>query len=97
MKKLKLFINNKWEDSSDGKVFRTIDPSKKEYIAELPLANSIDVDNAVKAARDSFTKGGWSELDPNDRANYMLKAVDILKKRSKEIAPRGLLLLVKRL
>ncbi|MCL5069916.1 MAG: aldehyde dehydrogenase family protein [Actinobacteria bacterium] len=86
MKELKLFINNKWVDSSDGKVFKTIDPSKNEEIAQLPVATPEDVDNAVKAAKNAFTKGGWPELDADKRADYMLKAADIIKRRAKELA-----------
>lgn len=86
MKKLKLFIGNKWSDSSDGKVFRTSDPSKNEIIAELALATREDVDRAVKAADKAFKTSGWPELDADERADYLLKAAEIIRKRSEELA-----------
>lgn len=86
MKKLKLFINNQWVDSSSGAIFKTLDPSNKQEIAELPLASKEDVDAAVKAAKNAFFKGGWPELDANDRADLLIKAADIIKKRAKELA-----------
>jgi acyl-CoA reductase-like NAD-dependent aldehyde dehydrogenase len=86
MQKFKLFINNEWVDSSDGKVFQSIDPSRNEPIAELSLANDRDVDAAVKAAKKAFESGIWSDLDPDKRADYMLKAADIMRKRLKELA-----------
>ncbi|MBM3707926.1 MAG: aldehyde dehydrogenase [Actinobacteria bacterium] len=86
MKKLKLFIGNKWVPSSNNEVFKSYDPSNNEVIAELPLANSIDVDNAVKAAKNAFFNGGWPELDADKRAEYLIKAGQIIKKRAKELA-----------
>ncbi|MFB0520407.1 MAG: aldehyde dehydrogenase [Desulfatiglandales bacterium] len=86
MKKLNLFINNEWVDSSDKKVFQSLDPSKNEPIAELPIATEKDVDTAVKTARKTFESGVWSELDADERADYMLKAAGIMGKRLKELA-----------
>jgi len=85
MKKLKLFINNKWVDASDGKTFKTFDPSKKEAIAELALASSKDVNDAVIAARNAFNNG-WPELDADERANYLIKAASIMRRRKKELS-----------
>ena len=85
MKKLKLFINNQWVDASDGKTFKTFDPSKNEAIAELALASEKDVDNAVKAARNAFNNG-WPDLDADERADYLVKAADIMRRRKMELA-----------
>ncbi|MCD6575379.1 aldehyde dehydrogenase [Candidatus Aerophobetes bacterium] len=86
MQKFKFFINNQWVDSVDGKTYQVVDPSKNEPIAEVALANEKDVDRAVKAAREAFDKGIWSELDGDERAEYMLKVAELMKKRKKELA-----------
>jgi len=86
MQKFKFFINNQWVDSVDGKTYQVVDPSKNEPIAEVALANEKDVDRAVKAAREAFNKGIWSELDGDERAEYMLKVAELMKKRNKELA-----------
>ena len=86
MKRFKMFVNNEWIEASDGGTFLTLDPSKNEPIAELPAATKDDVDNAVKAAENAFKSGIWSELDGDERAEYMLKAANIMKKRAKELA-----------
>jgi len=86
MQKFKFFINNQWVDSIDGKTYQVVDPSKNEPIAEVALANEKDVDRAVKAAREAFDKGIWSELDGDERAEYMLKVAELMKKRKKELA-----------
>lgn len=86
MQKFKLFIDNEWVDSSDKKTFQSMNPSKNEPIAELSMASEADVDRAVKVARKTFDSGVWSELDGDQRAEYMLKAAQIMRKRLKELA-----------
>ncbi len=86
MQEFKLFINNEWVSSSDNKKFESLDPSKNLPIAELHLAGEKDVDIAVKAAKKTFESGVWSDLDPDKRADIMLKVADIMRKRLKELA-----------
>lgn len=86
MQKFKFLINNEWVDASSGKTYQVLDPSKNEPIAEVALADKEDVDRAVKAAREAFNKGIWSELDGDKRAEYMLKAAELMRKRTKELA-----------
>ncbi len=86
MQKLKLFINNQWSDASDRGTFTSLDPSKNEPIAELAAATPKDVDRAVQAAKQAFDSGVWSDLDPDKRAEIMLKAADIMRRRLKELA-----------
>lgn len=86
MKNLKLFINNEWVDAEAEKSFTSINPADNEPIAELALASDADAEKAVKAAKDTFESGVWSELDGDSRANYMLKAADIIRRRAKELA-----------
>jgi aldehyde dehydrogenase (NAD+) len=86
MEKFKLFINNEWVEPEGKKYFQSFNPSKNEPIAELPLASKSDVDKAVKAAKKAFDSGVWSDIDPDKRADVMLKAADIMRKRLKELA-----------
>lgn len=86
MNTFKLFINNEWADSSDKSTFQSLDPSTNRPIAELSSACRQDVDKAVKAAKDTFDSRAWSGLDGDERADYMLKAADIMRRRSKELA-----------
>ena len=81
MKNFKLFINNEWVDSSDGKTFISYNPSTGEELAELALAGKEDVDKAVKAAKAAAP--GWKNTNGDTRANLMMKALDIMKRRGK--------------
>jgi acyl-CoA reductase-like NAD-dependent aldehyde dehydrogenase len=86
MQEFKLFINNRWESSLEKKTFQSLDPSKNEPIAELHMAGEKDVDRAVQAAKKAFERGVWSDRDPDDRADLMLKAAEIMRRRLKELA-----------
>lgn len=86
MQKFKLFINNKWVDAEGGKTFISKNPARNEEIAELASASKADVDKAVQTAKKVFESGVWSDLDGDVRANYMLKAAEIMRRRLKELA-----------
>ena len=49
-----LLIGGKWEDSSNGKTFGTINPSNQKYLGDVPLADEKDVNRAVKAGKKAF-------------------------------------------
>jgi len=84
--RLKLFIDNDWTDPSSATWFTTFDPSTGAPLAKVAEASAADVDRAVKAAKAAFDSGSWSEADPDERADAMLRAAAILKRRSDEFA-----------
>jgi aldehyde dehydrogenase (NAD+) len=86
MEKFKLFIDNEWTEGEGKTYFQSLDPSRNEPIAELAVATKADVDKAVKAAKKAFDSGVWSDIDPDKRADIMLKAAGIMRKRLKELA-----------
>ena len=86
MQTFKLFINNEWVDSSDNQVFQCLNPSNDEPIAELSCATESHVDSAVESAKEAFHSGVWSNLDADERADYMLKAAELMRKRLRELA-----------
>jgi len=84
MKKWKLFIDNSWVDPSDGEYFSSRSPATGEVLGEYASANAADVRKACDSSRSAFD--GWSRLDPDRRAEIMLKAAAIMRKREKELA-----------
>ena len=84
MKEFKLFINNEWVDAKDGKTFISYDPATGEPIAELACASKEDVDKAAAVAKATFESGVWSDMDPEERGEYLRKAADILRRRADE-------------
>ncbi|MGA2547654.1 MAG: aldehyde dehydrogenase family protein [Rectinemataceae bacterium] len=86
MRDFKLFIDDEWVDAIEEKRIEVIDPAKAEKIATVPAAGPKDVDRAVVAAKRAFESGVWSGLSSDERADLMLKAAAILRRRAPEFA-----------
>ena len=86
MKRYRHYINNSWVESSDGGWFTDVNPANGQKIAEFCAATREDVDRAVAAAKQAYDSGIWSDLDANVRAEYMLKAAKIMRRRQGELA-----------
>ena len=80
MKEYKHYINNKWEDASNGKTFTTTDPSSGEEVNRFAQGTQDDVEKACLAAREAFNRGVWSGLNPDERAEYLLKVASIIRR-----------------
>jgi len=59
-----LFIGGRWEISSSGKTFPTINPATEEVLAEVAEGTAEDVDRAVQAARRALESGPWARWTP---------------------------------
>ncbi|XP_066925320.1 aldehyde dehydrogenase 1A1-like [Clytia hemisphaerica] len=83
----KLFINNEWCDSASGKTFPTINPANNQEICQLQEADKVDVDLAVKAARDAFEFGSeWRSMAAAQRSALMGKLVELVQRDSDKLA-----------
>jgi aldehyde dehydrogenase (NAD+) len=80
-----LFIDGREVQSSDGGVFRTINPATEEVIAEVAKATTADVDRAIRAARRA-QRTRWGNLPGRERAKYLFRIARILQERSRELA-----------
>ncbi|MEZ8824726.1 aldehyde dehydrogenase [Vibrio amylolyticus] len=66
--------------------FPTIAPHNKSVIGAIESGSSDIVNLAVRAARESFNKGEWSNLNPAERKDVMYKWVALLEKHAEELA-----------
>ncbi|MGZ4210557.1 MAG: aldehyde dehydrogenase family protein [Actinomycetota bacterium] len=82
----KMFIGGEWVDAASGETFATIDPALDEEITQVPLAGAEDVARAVKAARDAFESGKWSNLEPRKRAGVLYKIADAIQSKATALA-----------
>ena len=57
---LQLFIGGKWCSSKKEETFDTVDPGTGEVLARVSHAKSVDVDEAVQAAKQAFRQTGWA-------------------------------------
>jgi acyl-CoA reductase-like NAD-dependent aldehyde dehydrogenase len=82
----KMFIGGQWVDAASQETFATIDPSRDEELARVPLAGPEDVERSVSVARDAFEDGRWSDLEPRKRAGVLYKIADALQANAAAIA-----------
>lgn len=82
MKKYLQYINNQWVENSES--FLSYNKANGQVVNEFCSASLENVDAACKAAR-SATKV-WAGMDSDARAEYMMKAASIMKRRQREMA-----------
>ncbi|MEM7105639.1 MAG: aldehyde dehydrogenase family protein [Bacteroidota bacterium] len=82
--KFGLFIDGKWVKSSSGEFFKSINPSNKNFLAELSEANQKDVDKAVAAAKKALP--GWVKAGGHARARYLYAIARQIQKHSRLFA-----------
>jgi len=81
----KLFINGKFVAPKSGKYFPTINPATGKVLAKIAEANAKDVDLAVLAARNAYSKV-WSKMPAAERGKYLYRIARILQERAREFA-----------
>lgn len=67
-----------------GSIFRSIDPSTAQPLADIHAASYPDIDRAIQSAQRAFHD--WSKTPPIARSRVLLKAVQLLRDRNNEIA-----------
>ncbi|RLA04117.1 MAG: aldehyde dehydrogenase family protein [Gammaproteobacteria bacterium] len=77
-----LYINGQWTKPNGSGTDQVINPATEEVVAKVPYGDETDVDNAVQAARAAFD--AWSTTPSAERADYLRKIADEMKKRSAE-------------
>ncbi|MFQ6171941.1 aldehyde dehydrogenase family protein [Oryzobacter sp. R7] len=80
-----LFIGGEFVDASGGTPFKTVNPATEETLAEVSEATPEDVDSAVRAARQAYTRV-WSRMSGADRGKYLYRIARILQERAREFA-----------
>ena len=78
------FINGKFVNQKDAKLIASLDPSNGDLLANIEVASSTQLDNAVKAARKA--QPGWQSLGGHGRAKVLYALARLLQKNSRLIA-----------
>ncbi len=82
----KIFIGGEWVKPSTGKAITLVNPNTEQPVGRVAEAVETDMDRAVEAARKAFDAGPWPATPPAERAKYLYRLADALKKREPEIA-----------
>jgi aminomuconate-semialdehyde/2-hydroxymuconate-6-semialdehyde dehydrogenase len=79
------FINNEFVPARSGGTFEVVDPATEQLTTMAARGDVLDVEAAVKAAKDAFDGGAWSRAKPSFRRKVLFKAADLIEARSDEI------------
>ncbi len=80
-----LYVGGEMVEPAAGALAPTINPATGEQLAEVSVADAVDVDRAVAAARAAW-EGGWRYLSGAERAKYLYRVARLLQERAREFA-----------
>ncbi len=83
-RRFRLFIDGRWADSHDGRVFETVNPATAKPLAQVALGGQADVDAAVAAARRALP--AWRATSGHTRARYLYAIARQVQKHSRLLA-----------
>ncbi|CAN6248957.1 unnamed protein product [Urochloa humidicola] len=84
-----LFIGGGWREPSLGRRLPAINPATEATIGDIPAATAEDVEIAVAAARDAFSRDGgrhWSRAPGAVRAKFLRAIAAKIKDRKSDLA-----------
>src|ERR1700740_660296 len=79
VKTYQMYINGEWVDSKSAKTFPVYDPAVEEIIAQVPDANSEDVNRAVAAAKAAFEDGPWATTTDQERGRVLFRLAEKIR------------------
>ena len=77
------YINGQWTDSPANEWRDVIKPATGEVIAQVPLADAAEVNQAVEAAAAAFPE--WCRTPPEDRIQPLFKLKMLLEDHVDEL------------
>ena len=81
IKYTKIFINNEFVDSLDGKTFDTVDPSTCQKLASVQEGSAGDINRAVEAAKEAASfHSEYRQMDATERAALLFKLADLIER-----------------
>ena len=83
----KNYINNLWQDPSDGNFFPVENPFTEKIIGTAPNSSANDVDKAVSSAKLAWKE--WKLLGSIDMRDLLREIAVKSRKHDKELADAG--------
>lgn len=81
---LALFVGDSWRIGEGRDTHAVVNPATGDTIAELPLASTVDLDEALAAADKGFKL--WRATDVEARGAILRKTAALLRERAEDIA-----------
>jgi len=80
------FVHGGFRAARDGRTRPTIDPASGRELAPVAECDAVDVDDAVRSARQAFESGTWSRADSSARKAVLLRLADLVLANADELA-----------
>src|SRR5689334_18149499 len=80
------FIGGEFTDAASGAVFDSEDPFSGDFWAQVPRCGAADVNRAVDAAYDAFTRGAWPAMTASARGQLLCKLADLIAEHAQALA-----------
>ncbi|MEV0475410.1 aldehyde dehydrogenase family protein [Streptomyces prunicolor] len=81
-----LLLDGKQVPAADGRTFTVLDPSNGTALAQVALAGTADVDQAVAAARAAFTAPEWARMRAADRGRLLNRIAQAIRAEAEQLA-----------
>src|SRR6202040_224596 len=81
-----LYINGEWVSSKSNRTFPVYDPASEEVIAQVPDANTEDVNRAVAAAKAAFEDGPWATTTAQERGRVLFRLAEKVRQNLQMLA-----------
>ncbi|MCT4608858.1 MAG: aldehyde dehydrogenase family protein [Pelagimonas sp.] len=80
------FLDGAFVPAGEREIFERSSPGHGVPVSRLPRCTGADLDAAVASSRKAFDDRRWAGLSGADRAAVLLKAAELIRERSEEIA-----------
>ena len=84
MNNARFYINGEWVAPNSTRTFALVNPATEALIADIPLADEVDVDRAVAAARQAFDK--YATTSVSQRIGWFENLLRIYRDRAAQIS-----------
>ena len=73
------FIGGRSVSARDGRSFEDISPIDGQAICPVARCGPADVDEAVRAARETFERGSWRTTEPRERKRILRRFAELIR------------------
>ena len=80
------FIGGSFTPAASGRTYRKVSPIDGRVLGEVAACDREDIDRAVRAAREAFEKGVWTNLAPKQRKRTLVRFAELIAKNAAELA-----------
>ncbi|WP_137817437.1 aldehyde dehydrogenase [Pseudomonas sp. 2FG] len=72
--------------AESGATFAAINPATNQLLANVAACGAVEVDSAVRVARQAFDSGPWARMAPGERKRVLLRLAELILANREELA-----------